>query len=175
MPSLQKVKLVESYKELLKEAGAIYVVDFTGFNVPETVVVRRKIKESKGLLKVGKNRLFKIALKEQKIEGLDEFLTSASALLIAYEDPLEPLKAFYEFSKEKGKGGIKGGYIEGRVISKEDINVLAKLPSRAILIQNLLSRLKGPFYGLVFTLNGLLRSLLYVLDEIKKKKEGSNP
>jgi large subunit ribosomal protein L10 len=175
MPSLQKVKLVENYKELLKDVKAIYVVDFTGFNVPEMTVLRKKIRESKGLLKVGKNRLFKIALKDQKIEGLDDFLVGVSALLIAYDDPIEPLKAFYEFSKETGKGVIKGGYIEGRVISKEDVNVLAKLPPRIVLIQNLLSRLQGPVYGLLFTLNGLLRNLVYVLSEIKNKKEGSNP
>ncbi len=175
MPSLHKIKLVENYKELIKGAKAIYVVDFKGLNVPEITILREKIKESKGLLKVGKNRLFKIILKENKIEGFDDFLSGISALLFAYEDPVEPLKVFYEFSNEKEKGAVKGGYIEGRIIGKEEISALAKLPSRSVLIQNLVSGLQSPMYGFLFVLNGLLRSFLYVLNEIKNKKEGSTP
>ncbi len=175
MPSLQKIKMVENYKELLDNFKAIYVIDFTGFTVPEMTELRRRVKERKGLLKVGRNRLFKIALKEKNVNGLDDFLVGVSALLIAYEDPVEPLKVFYDYSKEKGKGVIKGGYVEGEVFGKDKVDFLAKLPSRDVLVQNLLSRIKGPVYGLVFVLSGLMRNLVFILNEIKNKKEGSNP
>ncbi|MEO0254837.1 MAG: 50S ribosomal protein L10 [candidate division WOR-3 bacterium] len=175
MPSAQKIKAVENYTKILENVKAMYVVDFTGFNVAELNELRKKIREEKGLLKVGKNTLFKIALNNLKIEGLEKFLTGVSALLLAYDDPVSPLKVFYEYSKEKEKGKIKGGYIEGRIISEEDVNILAKLPPKNVLIQNLISRIGGPLYGFLFVLNGLLRNLLYVLVEIKNKKEGSNP
>ncbi len=175
MPSAQKIKTLESYTKILEDAKALYVVDFAGFNVAELDELRKKIKEEKGLLKVGKNTLLKIALNNLKIEGLEKFLSGVSALLLAYEDPVSPLKVFYEYSKEKEKGKIKGGYLEGKIISEKDVNILAKLPPRNVLIQNLLSRIENPLYGFLFVLSGLLRNLLYVLVEIKNKKEGSNP
>lgn len=175
MLSAQKIKTVESYNKILENVKALYVIDFTGFNVSELNELRKKIKEEKGLLKVGRNTLFKIALNNLKIQGLEKFLLGVSALLLAYDNPISPLKVFYEYSKEKEKGKIKGGYIEGKIISEEDLKVLAKLPPRNVLMQNLLSRIGSPLYGFLFVLNGLLRNLLYVLVEIKNKKEGSNP
>ncbi|MEN3046333.1 MAG: 50S ribosomal protein L10 [Candidatus Hydrothermales bacterium] len=175
MPSKQKIEAVEKYTKLLNNAKAIYVVDFKRFNVPEMNELRAKIKKENGLLKVGKNRLFKIALSRYNIKELDEFLKNVSALLIAYNDPVNPLKVFYEFIKEKGKGDIKGGYIEGKKLEKSEVEIIAKLPPKGVLLQDLISKIQSPLYGLIFTLNGLIRNLLYVLNEIKVKKEGSNP
>jgi large subunit ribosomal protein L10 len=170
MPSAHKIELVKTYKELLKDAKAFYVVDFSGINVPEMTELRRSIREKNGILKVGKNRLFKVALKELNIDGLEEVFEYPCALLIAYDDPIEPLKVFYEFMKEKGKGELKGGYVEGRALSKEETIELSKLPPKEILVGKLLSSLNSSVFGLVFVLNTLLRNLVYVLSEIKNKK-----
>ncbi|MEN3044589.1 MAG: 50S ribosomal protein L10 [Candidatus Hydrothermales bacterium] len=175
MPSKQKVNVVENYQKILCNAKAIYVVDFKGLNVSEMNELRIKVKKENGQIKVGKNRLFKIALSRSQITGIDEFLKNVSALLIAYNDPITPMKVFYEFIKEKGKGEIKGGYIEGKKVGRNEVEIIAKLPPKNVLIQNLMSKVQGPLYGFVFVLNGLIRNLLYALNEIKNKKEGSNP
>ena len=100
MPSLLKTKKVSEIEEILKGAKALYLMDFSRLNVPEITELRRKIKKRKGLLKVVNNRIFKIALKKAGLSFPEEFLTGQNAVILAYDDPVEPLKEVYEYIRE---------------------------------------------------------------------------
>ncbi|MEO0275320.1 MAG: 50S ribosomal protein L10 [candidate division WOR-3 bacterium] len=172
MPSAVKIKKVSEIKEILKGAKALYLIDFSKLNVPEITELRRKVKSKKGILKVVNNRLAKIALKETGIEIPDDFLRGQNALLLAYDDPVEPLKEAYEFIKEIKKGEIKEGVIIGKgVYKREEVINIAKLPSLKELRTKVIQNLYTPIFGVLMNLKGILFNLLIVLKSIEEKKK----
>ena len=171
MPSLLKTKKVSEIEEILRGAKALYLMDFSRLNVPEITELRRKIKKRKGLLKVVNNRIFKIALKKAGLSFPEEFLTGQNAVILAYDDPVEPLKEAYEYIREIKKGELKGGMIIGiGIYRKEEIINIAKLPSLKELRGKTLILLKSPILNTVMRLKGILLKLLIVLKNIEKNK-----
>jgi large subunit ribosomal protein L10 len=171
MPSLLKVKKVSEIKEILKGIKALYLMDFSGLNVPEITELRRKIKKKKGILKVVNNRIFKIALKESGISFPEEFLRGQNAVILAYEDPVEPLKEAYEYIREIKKGELKEGMIIGiGIYGKGEIINIAKLPPLKELRTKTVILLNSPILNMVMRLKGILLKLLIVLKNIEKNK-----
>ena len=121
--------------------------------------MRSKLRKVNAQYSVIKNNITKRALAECKIEGLDEQLVGPVAVVISNEDYLEPSKIIYEFAKENEFYKIKGGVIDGKVVSAEEIITLAKLPSR----QTLIAQLAG-------ALLGNISKLAVVLDQVQKQK-----
>ena len=170
-PRPEKVKFVEELRKKLQEAKAIYLVDFTGFTVPEDVVLRRRIREAKGFYRVVKNTMLRLALKGTEAEALAEDLAGPNALLLALEDEVAPLKAFYDYSKELGKGRLKKGFLGGKVYEDKELEALAKLPGLQELRAQAVGALAAPLSGLVYALNGLLTKVVVALDQIRQQKE----
>ena len=119
----------------------------------------RKMNEGNKILK---NNITKRALAECNIEGLEDKLTGPTAVIMSTEDYLEPAKAIYKFSKDNDYYKIKGGVIEGKVMTAEEIITLAKLPSK----ETLLSMLAG-------ALLGNISKLAVALGEVQKQKENA--
>ena len=143
----------------MKEAKLILLAEYRGINVADVTEMRSKLRKVNAQYSVIKNNITRRALAECKIEGLDEQLVGPVAIIMSNEDYLEPSKIIYEFSKENDFYKIKGGVIEGKVVSDEEIITLAKLPSR----QTLIAQLAG-------ALLGNISKLAVALDQIKKKK-----
>lgn len=171
MPRPEKIEEVKKLKELLKDSKAIYLADFTGLTVSEITELRKRLKEKGYIFKVVKNTLMKIALNEVGKEGITEFLVGPNAIIVTYDDVVEPVKIVYEFQKEFQKASIKTGLLEDKVLKKEEIDALSKLPGLGELRAKVVGSLKSPMAGLVFTLKGVISSLVLTLQTIKKKKE----
>ncbi len=172
MPSKTKVNKVSNLKDIFKDAKAIYLVNFTGLTAPEITELRHRVKGKNGLLKVVNNRLARIALEEVGFKEINEKLTGPNALLISYEDLIAPLKEAYEFLRELKKGALKEGVIKGaKLYTKEEIASLAKLPSIEELRTKTVQVLNAPISMLVWTLKGVLSSLVYVLKNLKEKNK----
>ena len=167
----EKVKKVEEIKELLKDSKGFYLADFTGLTVAEITDLRRRLREKNALMKVVKNTMARRALEDLGYEGFSEILVGPNAIIVAYEDPVEPLKSLFEFIKEVNKTQVKVGYVEGTVFDADALKQLSKLPSKDVLRAQVVGTLQAPIYGLVWRLKGMLTSLVLVLNEIKKKKE----
>ncbi len=167
----EKVKKVEEIKELLKDSKGFYLADFTGLTVAEITDLRRRLREKNALMKVVKNTMARRALEDLGYEGFSEILVGPNAIIVAYEDPVEPLKSIFEFIKEVNKTQVKVGYVEGTVFDADALKQLSKLPSKDVLRAQVVGTLQAPIYGLVWRLKGMLTSLALVLNEIKKKKE----
>lgn len=156
----QKKEEVAKLATEMKEAKLILLTDYRGINVTDVTELRTNLRNANATYRVIKNNITRRALQEAGIEGLDESLTGPTAVIMSNEDYLEPSKAIYEFSKNNEYYKIKGGVIEGKVMSAEEIITLAKLPSREVL----LSMLAG-------ALLGNISKVAVALNEVKKLKE----
>ena len=139
----QKEEEVSKLAEKLKEAKIILLTDYRGINVADVTKLRADLRNTNSEYKVIKNNIIKRALDANGESGLDDLLEGPTAIVIGTEDYLEPSKVIYNFSKNNEFYKIKGGIIEGKVMTAEEIITLAKLPSR----QELMAKLAGALLG----------------------------
>ena len=158
----QKKEEVSKLAEEMKEAKIILLVDYRGINVSDVTNLRNDIRNVNAKYSVIKNNITRRALAECGIEGLEDKLVGPTAVIMSDEDYLGPAKAIYKFSKDNDYYKIKGGVIEGKVMTAEEIITLAKLPSR----ETLLSMLAG-------ALLGNISKVAVALDQVRIKKEES--
>ena len=158
----QKKEEVANLAAKMKEAKIILLSDYRGINVADETGLRAELRKSNSEYRVIKNNITKRALAEVGIEGLDNLLEGPTAVIMNNEDYLETAKAIYNYSKENDFYKIKGGVIEGKVMTAEEIITLAKLPSR----ESLLSMLAG-------ALLGNISKLAVALDQVKAQKENA--
>lgn len=158
----QKQSAVEELSEKFKNAKVILFTDYRGINVGDVTELRANLKKANAEYKVIKNNITRRAIKENNLEGLDEFLTGTTAVIIGNEDYLAPSKAIYEFTKNNEFYKIKAGVIDGKVVSAEEIITLAKLPSR----EELLGKLAG-------VLLANIGKLAIGLDQVRIQKENA--
>lgn len=156
----QKEEEVKALAEVIKNAKLVLLTDYRGINVTDVTNLRSALRKTNSEYKVIKNNITRRALAECGIEGLSDTLVGPTAVIIGTEDYLEPAKAIYEFVKKNDFYKIKGGIIEGKVMTAEEIITLAKLPSR----ETLLSMLAG-------ALLGNISKLAVALDQVKLQKE----
>ena len=139
----QKKAEVTELANKMKEANLVLLVDYRGISVEDVTNLRTSVRNTKAEYKVIKNNITRRALAEAGIEGLEEQLVGPTAVIMTNEDYLETTKAIYAFSKENDFYKIKGGVVEGKVMSTEEIITLAKLPSRDTLLSMLAGALLG--------------------------------
>ena len=158
----QKKEEVKKLAEQMKEAKLVLLTDYRGINVEDVTELRAELRKTNAEYTVIKNNISKRAFAEAGIEGLEDKLVGPTAVIMSNEDYLEPAKAIYKFSKDNDFYKIKGGVIEGKVMTAEEIITLAKLPSR----ETLLSMLAG-------ALLGNISKLAVALGEVQKQKENA--
>lgn len=155
----QKKEEVSKLAEKIKEAKVVLLTDYRGINVSDVTDLRSKLRNSEVEYKVVKNNITRRALEECKIEGLEDALEGPTAVIIGNNDYLEACKTIYEYAKDNDFYKIKGGIIDGKVVSAEEIITLAKLPSR----ETLMAKLAG-------ALLGNITKLAIALDQVSKQK-----
>lgn len=155
-----KQEEVKALAEKFKTAKIVLLTDYRGINVTDVTNLRNDLRNAKAEYKVIKNNIVKRALEANGESGLDDLLEGPTAVIYTDEDYLEPLKAIYKFAKENEFYKIKGGIIEGKVMTTEELITLAKLPSR----QELLAKLAG-------ALLGNITKLAATLDQVRVQKE----
>ncbi|HOZ55511.1 MAG TPA: 50S ribosomal protein L10 [Clostridia bacterium] len=156
---LQKEEEVKKLAERFSTAKIILLTDYRGINVLDVTNLRTDLRNVNAEYKVIKNNIIKRALNLNGEAGLDSILEGPTALVIGDEDYLEPAKAIYNFTKANDFYKIKGGIIDGKVMSAEEIITLAKLPSR----QELLAKLAG-------SLLANITKLAVVLGQVQSQK-----
>ena len=156
----QKKEEVKKLAEEMKEAKLILLTDYRGINVADDTILRKDLRNTNATYTIIKNNITRRALAECGIEGLEDKLEGPTAVVMSKEDYLEPSKIIYKYSKDNDFYKIKGGVIDGKVMTTEEIITLAKLPSR----ETLLSMLAG-------ALLGNISKIAVALNEVKKQKE----
>lgn len=174
---MAKVTLADKQAEVtqvateLKESATVVVVDYLGLTVEEVTDLRKQIRESGSSMKVVKNTMLRRAAEEAGIEGTDEFFVGPSAIIFS-EDAVAPAKVITEFVKGNDKIAIKGGIVEGRASSVDEIKAVADLPSRDDLYAMLASAVQGPIRKTAQVLSAMspARKMAYALKAVADKE-----
>jgi large subunit ribosomal protein L10 len=166
----QKSKIIEEFTKKAKNSQSILLVDFTGLKVSEIQELRRILKKDGVEMKVIKKTLVQRVLDASGISKFNIFQFPASvALVFSPEEGTAISKNVYEFSKKAKTLKILGGFINKNFADAETIVKLAKLPSREVLLSQLVYVLNSLPRALVGVLHGNLRKLVVALDQIAKK------
>ncbi len=170
LPTQEKEQAIQEFKDRLQQSKVAIATRFIGINALQSTVLRKKLRDENVLLKVYKNTLVKRALDELGLSGAVKYLEGPTAWAFC-ADPVAPAKVLKEYNKEVEKVSMAGGVLEGVVISKEQLDALASLPSREALLGQLVGVISMPLRNFVSVINAPNRDFVNVLDQIRKKKE----
>ena len=175
MPTQAKRETIDSLVGLLNKSNAVFITEYRGLTVKKISDCRKRIREAGGAMKVCKNTLMRIAFTEAGITHAPEFDSGPNGYVLSYGDVASVAKAIRDFSKEKGNEAliVKAAVLEGKILSKEQVFALADLPSKEVLIAQVVGTIAAPLRGLVTVLSGPARGLVTCLSQIKDKKEAA--
>jgi large subunit ribosomal protein L10 len=173
----EKASEVASLREAFKDGPPLFVLAYRGLTVNQIVTLRKKVRGISSRYRVVKNRLALLGLKETPLEPLSSHFEGPTAIAYGPQEPAALAKILDEFSKGNEGLTLKAGYVDGRVITSEEIRVLAALPSREVLVARFLGALQAPMSRLVRVLRAPARGLVQAMDQIAKKKQlaGNEP
>ncbi len=167
----EKATIVSELNESFSKAKFSVVADYCGLTVEQLQKIRVELRSCNSEIRVAKNTLLRRAVTKTDSEVLSDDFTGTTAVVMAYDDPVGPAKALAQFAKDNEKFIIRSAALEGEKISPDELIALSKLPSKEILLGQLLSVLNGIPTGLVQVLSAVPRTFVYGLQAIKEKKE----
>lgn len=140
----EKKQIVDDLADRIKNSVAGIIVDYHGINVADDTQLRRELREAGVKYTVVKNTLIKLAAKEAGLEGVDDVLNGTSAIATSETDYVAAARILSKYADSNEKFTVKTGYLDNEVISLEKIASLAKLPSREVLLANVLGAFNAP-------------------------------
>lgn len=165
-----KEQVVAELAQKLALAQAAFIADYRGLNVGQVNKLRGELRGVAVDYQVAKNTLLKLAAKGTGAECLNAHLAGPTAIAIVKGDPVASAKVLADFAKTNAKFALKAGVLNGRLLSVADINALAELPSREVLLAKMLGSLNAPASNFVGVLAAIPRSLVQVLAAIQDQK-----
>lgn len=168
---VDKERKVEQYKQDLEKAKVTIVAEYRGLTVAQLSELRNNLFKQDAKFSVIKNTLMKRAVKGTDGESLEEYFQGPMAVMFGFQDEVPPTKTLKDFLQKAKIGEIKGGFLAGQKLSRQEVLSLAELPSLDELRAKLLGAINSPLSGLVMSLSGPQRALVNVLDQYAKQKE----
>ncbi|MCD8096348.1 MAG: 50S ribosomal protein L10 [Ruminococcus sp.] len=152
-----KKEKVAALTELLKGSCSGALVDYKGITVEEDTKLRREMRENNVRYFVEKNSMLRLAFKEAGIDGFDEILNGTTAIALSVSDETAPARILGKYSDEMGDGKfeLKAGFIGTTVYDKAGVIALSKIPSKEVLLAQLVGSLQGPLTKLAATLKAV--------------------
>jgi large subunit ribosomal protein L10 len=169
----EKKRIVEELHEKFSKSEVVILTDYKGLDVDTINDLRKKLRESQIQYQVVKNSLLVRASKDTDVELIKDNFKGPSAIALSFEDPVSPAKVLTKFAGENEKLEIKVGVMNGKVLDISAIKALSALPSREVIIGQLLSVMNGVPTGFVRALVDIQRRLLNVIVAIKEQKEAA--
>lgn len=152
-----KKELVSTIVDQFKNAKSIIFVDYRGITVAEDTNLRSDFRKDGVTYKVYKNRLMLRALNELGVQNLDEKMFEGTTAVAFSDDEVAPARIFVNNSSKLNKMSVKFGIVNGNIMSKQEVEALAKIPSKPVLISMLLGALQGPIASLARGLNEIAK------------------
>lgn len=169
---LTREKIVEELKQGIKDTEGCFFISFNKVGAFSFNKLRNNLRDSGARIFIAKNSLFKRALGELGWEDVNSLLEAETGVVIIKEDDVvKACKILVEFTKDTEALQLKGGIIKDKRVSPKELGLLAKLPSREVLIGTVVSTFASPLSGFLNTLNQIILKFVWVLEEIKKTKE----
>jgi large subunit ribosomal protein L10 len=173
MPSTKKER-IESVNVLTKDlekTQGLVVAGYVGVKTPELNELRDKLRPIKGRCMIVKNTLAKIALKNRGIAGMEGFFEGQSALVLQNGDTVASLKVLVDFEKGHSNLKIRAGYLNGHVMKAAEIKIMAALPTKNVLMAQMLRGMQTPVSKLQSVMSAPLRYLASAMDKVAKSRE----
>ncbi|HTX53278.1 MAG TPA: 50S ribosomal protein L10 [Candidatus Baltobacteraceae bacterium] len=167
----EKVTAIAELREKLGKARGAVLTDFRGLTVADITELRAALRKSQVEYTVVKNTLAKRAVQDTAVAGLSALFEGPTAVAISVTDPVAASKAVTQWAKGRPTFTIKGGAVEGRVVTASDIASLADLPNRQVLLGRLAGVMQAPIAGLARVLAASLSGFANVLDRVRERKE----
>jgi large subunit ribosomal protein L10 len=171
----EKVENVVAMHDDLGRATVAVLAEYRGLTAGQMDRLRRAVREADGRCRVGKNTLAKRAVADSQYAGLSPMLRGPLALIIGFKDPVAIAKLTVKFAEELPKLEIKAAVLDGQVLPPADVKALASLPSREVVLAQLLGLLQAPASQLLRTLNEPAARLARLVDAIAKRAGSAAP
>ena len=162
----QKAAVIDEVTTQLREAEAVYAVDYRGTSVPQAAELRTRLRETDTRFRVVKNTLTERALDAADAGVLREYLEGPTALVFVKGDAAAAAKTLSDFRRTSGLLAFKGGWMNGAALSSDEIDAIAKLPSRDVLYGRLVGMVASPLTGLAGAMGGLIGGLARQLQQL---------
>ena len=169
----QKATAIAALKQKLAGARGAVLTDYRGMSVAEITELRTLLRKSAVEYTVVKNTLAKLAVKDTELAGLAAYLDGPTGIAVSRADPLAPSRILTSWGRSRPAFTVKAGMVEGQLVSAADVQTLADLPPREVLLARLAGTLQAPIQGLVNVLAGPVRALASVLEQVRVQKEKS--
>ena len=167
----QKAAVIEEVAVQITDAEAVYAVDYRGTSVPQAAELRTRLRDADARFRVVKNTLTERAADDAGAEGLKPYLQGPTALVFVSGDAAAAAKTLSDFRRTSGLLAFKGGWMNGDVLSSEQVEAIAKLPSRDVLYGRLVGMVASPLTGLASAMGGLIGGLARQLQQIAEQKQ----
>ncbi len=167
----QKKKEVAILKDKLSRAKHLIIADHSSINVADISVLRRELKEGNSEIRISKNTLLKLAVKDTDLQELQEHFEGPTSIVFGYDDPSLPAKIIYESIKNTEKPKFKSYFYDGAQHGFDFLKRIARLPSRDIVIAMLISTLEGSITHFISLLEAATREFIGTLDALAEDKK----
>ena len=169
---LCKDRMINEVLTDFKKHPNFILTNYMGSSVSDLENVRKSLKPHQSTFFVVKNSILNVVLDQLKLEDVKKMVDGGVGVSLSGDDIIATSKALVNFSKTHEKFKIKGAFIDGKIVSSDKIKELASLPAKEVLLARVVGGIKAPITGFVFVLGGVIRKFVYVVDAVKKSKEG---
>ena len=169
-----KEQIISELQKKLKEANLGILTSFSGMNVEKMEALRNELRKSNAEWKVVKNTLLRIASEGTDFSILADHFKWPVAIVLSYKDPVAPAKVLIDFAKKNAELEIKVGVLDKKLLTRNDLTVLAELPGKDVLLGKLVSVMAAVPTSFVRVLNGVPGSFVQVLNAYCDKKKSLN-
>jgi large subunit ribosomal protein L10 len=171
MSTPQKIAILQDTQERIRDVRGLYLADFSGMSVEKLSLLRKRCREQQVQFRVIKNTLLKRAFHERGITALDPFLEGPTGLVFSPVSEMSPAKILSDFAKEHERPRIKAAVLDGRLFEEKAIATLATLPSREVLLSQILSTFIAPKTQFQAAIDATLRLPAVMADVLEREKQ----
>ena len=173
MPAQSKYEMLEKVNTSLDASQGLFVVDYRGLTVKETQEFRRSLREVGASMKVYKNNIVKIALKEKNLPAIDEILEGTCAYIFFENDSVDAAKVIKEAAQKLKKIEVLGGIADGKALNAEEAKAYADLPNRSQLLAMIAGAISGVARGLAVSINEIPAGLARSINAIHEQQDAA--
>lgn len=169
----KKREIVAGLVRKLENSTSLYLVDAGGMTVAQSGAIRQEFRKINAEMKVAKNTLIRLALKEDgKYSISDKVLKGSTAVVFVYDDPIAPAKLIRKYFEKDKKPALKLAIVEGQTFDGSQLVAVSELPSREDMIASIVGSLHAPISGIVGSINAVMRDVASLVEEVAKKQAG---
>ena len=167
MPTQKKIDAVEALRERIERATISLSIGYRGLTVREMEALRRQLRTAEAEVKVVKNNLLALAAEKVGAQNLISVVEGPTAIAFAYGEPLAAAKALTEHARSGPKAlSVQGGYMDGAALTADDINELAEMPPKPVMIGQISGQIMSPMTSLIGMLETSKRDLIFLMESV---------